>query len=82
YHEAWRFDAEQQQRFYPIYEEVPYSRRFEILPFDPGLYSQNRPELEKNQEHPARLHFFDDVEFGTDTQAFISHHDEVILIAV
>ena len=82
YHEAWRFDAEQQQRFYPIYEEVPYSRRFEILPFDPELYSQNRPELEKNQEHPARLHFFDDVEFGTDTQAFISHHDEVILIAV
>ncbi len=82
YHEAWRVDAEQQQRFYPLYEEVPYSRRFEILPFDPVMYPQNRPELGEKQEHPARLHFFDDKEFGTDTQAFISHHQEVILIAV
>lgn len=81
YHEAWRVDAEQQQRFYPLYEEVPYSRRFEIVPFDPALYPQNRPELGDKQEHPASLHFFDDEEFGTDTQAFISHHDEVILIA-
>ncbi|MGY1952645.1 lipase family protein [Pseudomonas pergaminensis] len=82
YHEAWRVDSEQQQRFYPIYEEVAYSRRFEILPFDPELYPKNRPDLGEKQEHPASLHFFDDEEFGTDTQAFISHHDEVILIAV
>ena len=82
YQEAWRFDAEQVQRFYPIYEEVPYSQRFEILPFDPSLYPQNRPELREKQEHPARLHFFDDEHFGTDTQAFITHHDDVILIAV
>ncbi|RMT98463.1 hypothetical protein ALP39_03338 [Pseudomonas marginalis pv. marginalis] len=80
--EAWRVDPEQTQRFYPLYEEVPYSRRFEILPFDPALYSQNRPELGDQQEHPARLHFFDDEKDGTDTQAFITHHDEVILIAV
>ena len=82
YHEAWRVDSEEQQRFYPIYEEVPYSRRFEILPFDPVLYPKNRPDLGNKQEHPASLHFFDDEAFGTDTQAFISHHDEVILIAV
>ncbi len=82
HHEAWRIDPQQEQRFYPLYEEVPYSRRFEILPFDPELYPQNRPELEDEQEHPARLHFFDDEQFGTDTQAFITHHDEVILIAV
>ncbi|KTC49176.1 lipase [Pseudomonas fluorescens ABAC62] len=80
--EAWRVDPEQLQRFYPLYEEVPYSRRFEILPFDPALYPQNRPELEDQQEHPAHLHFFDDEKDGTDTQAFITHHDEVILIAV
>jgi pimeloyl-ACP methyl ester carboxylesterase len=80
--EAWRVDPEQTQRFYPLYEEVPYSRRFEILPFDPALYPQNRPELGDEQEHPARLHFFDDEKGGTDTQAFITHHDEVILIAV
>ncbi|MGF6095050.1 lipase family protein [Pseudomonas sp. 18175] len=82
YQEAWRFDPEQAQRFYPLYEEVPYSQRFEILPFDPELYPQNRPELEQKQEHPASLHFFDDEEFGTDTQAFITHHEEIILIAV
>ncbi len=80
--EAWRVDPEQTQRFYPLYEEVPYSRRFEILPFDPALYPQNRPELGDEQEHPARLHFFDDEKGGNDTQAFITHHDEVILIAV
>lgn len=82
FHEAWRFDAEQVQRFYPLYEEVPYSQRFEILPFDPELYPQNQPELGEKQEHPANLHFFDDDKFGTDTQAFITHHDDVILVAV
>lgn len=82
FHQAWRVDPEQVRRFYPLYEDVPYSRRFEILPFDPGLYPQNRPELEEKQEHPAGLHFFDDEKGGTDTQAFITHHDEVILIAV
>ncbi|MGY2273652.1 MULTISPECIES: lipase family protein [Pseudomonas] len=82
YQQAWRFDAEQVKRFYPIYEEVSYSQRFEILPFDPSLYPQNRPELREKQEHPARLHFFDDEHFGTDTQAFITHHDDIILIAV
>lgn len=28
------------------------------------------------------MHFFDDEQFGTDTQAFITHHEEIILIAV
>lgn len=82
YHEAWQIDPEQTQRFYPLYEEVPYSQRFEILPFDPELYPQNRPELKEEQDHPARLHFFDDEKFGTDTQAFIIHHDKVVLISV
>ncbi|WP_460136984.1 lipase family protein [Pseudomonas sp. S1_E04] len=82
YHEAWRIDPAQTQRFYPLYEDVPYSRRFEILPFDPELYPQNRPELQDKQEHPASVHFFDDEKTGTDTQAFITHHDEVILISV
>ncbi|MGL4270806.1 MAG: lipase family protein, partial [Pseudomonas paracarnis] len=82
YHEAWRIDPKQSHRFYPLYEDIPYSQRFEILPFDPQLYPQNRPERKEEQEHPARLHFFDDEKFGTDTQAFITHHDEVILISV
>ncbi|MDQ0739605.1 lipase family protein [Pseudomonas sp. W4I3] len=78
YREAWKFDSEQVQRFYPLYEDVAYSRRFEILPFDPDLYERNQPP----GEHPEGIHFFNDVEFGTDTQAFICHHDEVVLIAV
>lgn len=82
YEQAWRVDAGQVQRFYPLYEEVAYSRRFEILPFDPQLYPQNSPKLAGEQEHPANLHFFDDEELGTDTQAFISHHDEIVLISV
>ncbi len=82
YQEDWKVDPDQQQRFYPLYEDVPYSQRFEILPFDPELYEQNDPRLDKTQEHPAQLHFFDDEENGTDTQAFICHHDEVVLIAV
>ncbi|MBT2375297.1 lipase family protein, partial [Pseudomonas fluorescens] len=32
YQEAWRVDAGQVQHFYPVYEDVPYSQRFEILP--------------------------------------------------
>lgn len=82
FQQAWKVDREQVQRFYPLYEDVPYSLRFEIVPFDPQLYPQNRLELGEKQEHPARLHFFDDEQFGTDTQAFITHHDQVILIAV
>ncbi|NNB72102.1 lipase family protein [Pseudomonas fluorescens] len=82
FQQAWKVDRDQVQRFYPIYEEVPYSHRFEIVPFDPQLYPQNRQELGEAQEHPARVHFFDDEAYGTDTQAFISHHSDVILIAV
>lgn len=82
YQQAWKVDGKQVQRFYPLYEEVAYSQRFEIVPFDPELYPQNRLERGEEQEHPASVHFFDDQQFGTDTQAFITHHDQVILIAV
>ncbi len=86
FRESWKVDSSQSpvHRFYPLYEEVPYSKRFEILPFDPTLYEQNKPS--DTQEHPANLHFFDDTSkywlSGKSTQAFITHHDEVILIAI
>ncbi|UVJ42180.1 lipase family protein [Pseudomonas sp. LS1212] len=82
YQEAWRVDPGQSKRFYPLYEDVPYSKRFEILPFDPTLYEQNHRDRGEEQEHPASLHFFDHGRSKTDTQAFISHHDEIILISV
>lgn len=84
YKEPWKVNAEQAKAYYPLYEDVPYSKRFEILPFDPTLYDQNKPDLKEKQEHPAKLHFFDDSKEknGTNTQAFITHHDEFILIAI
>jgi hypothetical protein len=83
--ELWRVDAAQTKAFYPLYEDVPYSKRLEIVPFDPDLYAVNKPDLKDDQENPAKIHFLDDRKQGTkatDTQAFITHNDELILIAV
>ncbi|MHC8336613.1 lipase family protein [Pseudomonas sp. HLT2-19-2] len=83
--ELWKVDATQTTKYYPLYEEVPYSKRLEVAPFDPLLYPEvNNPELGDEQEHPAKLHFLDDrnKENSTDTQAFITHHDELILVSV
>ncbi|WP_434696279.1 lipase family protein [Pseudomonas sp. Z1-14] len=82
--ELWKVDPGQVKHHYPLYEDVPYSKRLEIVPFDPALYPMNNPELGVKQEHPAKVHFLDDTakEESTDTQAFITHNDEVILIAV
>ncbi|PTT29701.1 lipase [Pseudomonas sp. HMWF021] len=83
--ELWRVDPGQKNAFYPLYEDVAYSRRLEIVPFDPVLYEVNNPALGAEQEHPEKVHFLDDRLLGkeaTDTQAFITHNDELILIAV
>ncbi|CAI8923323.1 Lipase (Class 3) [Pseudomonas sp. IT-P258] len=85
--ELWQVDAAQAKgsTYYPLYEEVPYSKRLEIVPFDPELYPfVNDPALGEKQENPANIHFFDDSQqaAGTNTQAYITHHDELILIAV
>ncbi|MFJ2318660.1 lipase family protein [Pseudomonas sp. NPDC087817] len=84
YKESWKLGAKQSAAFYPLYEDIAYSKRFEILPFDPTLYDQNKPELGVKQEHPAKLHFFDDSKSpnGTNTQGFITHHDEIILVSI
>ena len=83
--ELWRVDAAQKSASYPLYEDVSYSKRLEIVPFDPDLYEVNRLSQDVEQEHPANIHFLDDRTQGaesTDTQAFITHNDELILIAV
>ncbi|AIL61333.1 lipase family protein [Pseudomonas alkylphenolica] len=82
--ELWKVGEEQLKAYYPLYEDVAYSKRLEIVPFDPALYPANNPALEARQEHPANIHFFDDrgKESDTDSQAFITHNDELILIAV
>lgn len=85
--EIWQVDAGQKPNkpYYPLYEDVPYSKRLEIVPFDPQLYPEvNDPELGDKQESPATTHFFDDSKRknNTDSQAFITHNDEMVLIAV
>ncbi len=85
--ELWQVDATQAggKAYYPLYEEVPYSKRLEVVPFDPELYPEvNDPLLGNTQENPAKLHCLDDRKQtdSTDTQAYITHHDELILIAV
>ncbi|CAI8817240.1 MULTISPECIES: lipase family protein [Pseudomonas] len=82
--ELWKVDPEQTKAYYPLYEDVPYSKRLEIAPFDPDLYPSNSPDLGEEQEHPAKIHFLDDrgQDDNTDTQAFITHNDELVLIAV
>jgi len=82
--EIWKVDPDQSKAYYPLYEDVPYSKRLEVVPFDPDLYPSNSPDLEEKQEHPASIHFLDDRDQidNTDTQAFITHNDELILISV
>jgi hypothetical protein len=87
FEELWQVDAAQAggKNYYPLYEEVAYSKRLEIVPFDQELYPEvNRSSLGEGQEHPAKVHYFDDTDKddGTDTQAFITHHDEIILLSV
>ena len=68
---------------YPVVEEVPYSKRLEIIPYDPDLY-QN----EDDRKTPSQVHFFNDQRQGmtdwvnTDTQAYATHDDRMILIAI
>lgn len=82
--EIWKVDAGQTQAYYPLYEDVAYSRRFEVVPFDPGLYLQNDPQLGPDQESPIKIHFLDDRgdTVDTDTQAFATHTDEIILFVI
>lgn len=87
FEELWKVDAAQTggKAYYPLYEEVPYSKRLEVVPFDPVLYPEvNSPSLGKKQETPASIHFFDDTlsQDRTDTQAFIAHHDSLILLSI
>jgi hypothetical protein len=85
FEELGKVDSTQKIAYYPLYEDVPYSKRLELVPFDTNLYTANDPELGEDQEHPAKIHFLDDRKLGaesTDTQAFITHHDELILISL
>ena len=81
----WLVSPEQSKAYYPLYEDVQYSRRLEIVPFDPVLYPSIDPLSGRGQETPSSVHFRGDVRFGaegTSAQAFVTHNDKVIVIAV
>lgn len=68
-----------------LLEDVAYSRRFEIVPFDPILYPCNDPHSGVDQHTPASVHFFDQSQAGVAGMAFrsfVTHSDEVLLISV
>ncbi|NNA56031.1 lipase family protein [Pseudomonas koreensis] len=80
--------ADSKNPSFPLVEDVPYSKRLEIVPFDPVLYPQNDPNAGAGIETPSSVHFFSDARQGpsdwknTDTQAYATHDDRMILIAV
>ncbi|MFJ2362408.1 lipase family protein [Pseudomonas sp. NPDC087697] len=87
YEEPTRY-ADSKQSAYPLVEDVPYSKRLEIVPFDPERYPQNDPASGEKLETPSSVHFFNDARQGatdwtnTDTQAYATHDDRVVLIGV
>ncbi|WP_415764109.1 lipase family protein [Pseudomonas sp. ZB1P45] len=87
YEEPMRY-ADSKKPAFPLVEDVPYSKRLEIVPFDPDRYPQNDPSSGENQETPSSVHFFNDARQGTtdwtntDTQAYATHDDRVVLIGV
>ncbi|MCD5995494.1 lipase family protein [Pseudomonas sp. CDFA 602] len=62
--------------YHLLWEEVPYSKRLEIVPYDPERYVK---EKANGWDCPENVHFLND---KTDTQAFITHNDSVVLIAI
>ncbi|MDN3221526.1 lipase family protein [Pseudomonas nunensis] len=81
-----KYYADASKAWFPLVEDVPYSKRLEIVPYDPNLYSEN--QAGENQETPSTVHFFNDSRNGmtdftnTDTQAYATHDDRMILISV
>jgi hypothetical protein len=72
-----KVDAFNSARYNLLYEEVPYSKRLEVMPHDPERY---REEALKGWRNPEDVHFLYDEQ--TETQAFITHNDKVVLISV
>jgi hypothetical protein len=62
--------------YHLLTEEVPYSKRLEVVPYDPVRYAK---EAKDGWDHPEKVHFLHD---KSDNQAFITHNDKVVLISV
>lgn len=62
--------------YHLLCEEVPYSKRLEIVPWDNTRYAQEKAD---SWEYPEDVHFLNHED---ETQAFITHNDKVILISI
>ncbi|WP_341520295.1 lipase family protein [Pseudomonas sp. G.S.17] len=62
--------------YHLLCEEVPYSKRLEVLPYNPDRYVTERLD---GWTFPESAHFLTN---ATDTQAYITHSDQVILISL
>ncbi|MCQ4313557.1 lipase family protein [Pseudomonas stutzeri] len=67
--------------YHLLCEEVPYSKRLEIMPYDPSRYGK---EVQEGWRNPEDVHFLHDTdnETNTNTQAFITHNDKIVLISI
>lgn len=67
--------------YHLLCEEVPYSKRLEIMPYDPTRYEK---EVREGWRNPEDVHFLHDTdnETKTNTQAFITHSDKIVLISI
>ncbi len=67
--------------YHLLCKEVPYSKRLEIMPYDPARYEK---EAQEGWRNPEDVHFLHDTdnETNTNTQAFITHNDKVVLISI
>lgn len=63
--------------YHLLCEEVPYSKRLEIMPYDPERYVK---EAEEGWKNPEDVHFLYDKD--SSTQAFITHNDKIMLVSV
>ncbi|WP_313551399.1 lipase family protein [Pseudomonas sp.] len=61
--------------YHLILEEVPYSKRLEVIPFNPEFYKK-----QDEQKKPWELHNLNDID--TNTQAYITHDDRMVLISI
>lgn len=70
----------------PLVEDVPYSKRLEMVPFDPKLYpTLNEVDTkDPTKENPASVHFFERkgnyFKGEDDVQGFATHDDRMVLL--
>lgn len=64
-------------KYHLLCEEVPYSKRLEVMPHDPERYDA---EATEGWNNPEDVHFL--YHEDSETQAFITHSDKVVLITL